>query len=65
MTCIACEIRRAKILAKLQRFVCWSLDDIAEFLTNTIGTQHYAKDQTIFRKSQLPPYHDYVILKPK
>lgn len=64
--CIKCELTRAKLIAHMQRALRWSTYDTAAFLSEQNGVEYYVlPDGTLMRKSQLPPFNDYVVMKVK
>jgi len=70
MNCLRCELTRAKLKASFLVLAGWSLDRIAEKLSNDYGERYYVvrtyvaglpDSVGIKRASKLPPFIPHVI----
>lgn len=61
MTCLKCELTRAKIKAALLSSVGTSPSGIAAHLSKAYGERYYVEDGAIYRASKLPPYTPHLI----
>lgn len=62
MNCLACELLRAKVKARLMLSVGKSPYEIAEHLSKHYGERYFASFGVIYRKSKIAPFIPYKIL---
>lgn len=61
LSCLACELTRARLKAAALALVGWPLDRIAGHLSVCYGERHYVEGGKLYRASKLPPYQPYLI----
>jgi len=61
LSCLACELTRARLKAAALALVGWPLSRIAEHLSDCYGERYYVEGDKLYRASKLPPYEPHLI----